>query len=100
MTQIEAVVHVAARVDDFQNADMVKIIIEAGLSTGKRANVSSHIYRLIVDSGKFEKVGAGRFRLIDHPSQGANANGPQGEAIQAGNAQATFPVENHTNTPM
>lgn len=65
MTQVDAIDRVGAQVSDFQNADMVKIIIAAELTTGKRSNVSSHIYRLIVDSGKYEKVGPGRFRRAD-----------------------------------
>lgn len=89
MTQIEAIIHVAARMDDFQNADMVKIIIESGLAKGKRSNVSSHIYRLIVDSGKFEKVGTGRFRLIDRSSQESIAGDMQGAFLAASHEDST-----------
>ncbi len=100
MTQIEALEFMGRHMDGFQNADAVKVIIAAGLTTGKRSNVSSHVYRLLSESEKFEKVGPGRFRLIAQASQE-----PVTQDIPAGDQQegvAPFPLfsNNREDTTM
>lgn len=91
MTQIEALDFMGRQMDGFQNADAVKVIIAGGLTTGKRSNVSSHVYRLLNESEKFEKIGPGRFRLIDRtPQEPVTQDASAGDIAQEGNALPRF----------
>ncbi len=98
MKQAEALEHLGQEVGDFQNADAVKLLITAGLTTGKRSNVSSHTYRYLTESGRFEKVGPGRFRLIARASQEpVTQDIPTGDQ-QEGTAPSPVFAENREDT--
>ena len=88
--QMEAVDYIGERVPDFQHADAVKIIIGADLTTGgNRSNVSSHVYRQIINSKRYELIGPGRFRLVGRTAQGKNTSDAATREDQSGDT--TYP---------
>lgn len=64
LTQPEALIRIAEENGGLVRVmDAKKIFLEAGLSKGKLKNVNSHIHHILARSDRFERVGAGVFRL-------------------------------------
>jgi hypothetical protein len=68
LTHLEALIRIAEENHGIvRSAEAKRIFIAAGVSEGKPKNIPSQIYRLLADSGEFEKVEPGVFRLRNLP---------------------------------